>query len=533
MGELHADVAVVGGGLGGVAAALAAARHGRRVVVTEEGPWLGGQLTAQAVPPDEHPWIEQFGCTASYRTLREGIRAYYRRWYPLTAAARSERHLNPGGGWVSNLCCEPGVAVAVIDALLAPHRAAGRVRVLHHHRPVTVATGGDRIDAVTVEHSGSGERTVLVSPYVLDATETGEVLALGGVEHVTGSEARADTGEPHAGEQARPDNQQAVTHCFALTHHPGEDHTIGRPDGYERLRDLRLPGWPGPLLDLAAPDPKTGETVPWTLTPNPSGDPLDVRADMRAGGRAELWTFRRIAARQLFADGAYPSDVTLVNWPQADYTGGPIIGPDAAAHRAGARALAQGLLYWLQTEAPRPDGGTGWPGLKPCPEVLGTPDGFAQAVYVRESRRLRGVTTVREQDLSMAVRGDAGARSYPDRVGVGCYRIDLHPTTGGDGYVDIGAHPYEIPLGALLPVRVTNLLPAAKNLATTHVTNGCYRLHPTEWNVGEAAGLLAVYCLERATSPHAVHGDVGHLAAFQDLLTRDGVELRWPQVRGY
>ena len=63
---------VVGGGLGGVAAALAAAERGARVVLSEETDWLGGQLTSQAVPLDEHPWIEDFGCTARYRALREG-----------------------------------------------------------------------------------------------------------------------------------------------------------------------------------------------------------------------------------------------------------------------------------------------------------------------------------------------------------------------------------------------------------------------------------------------------------------------------
>jgi NADPH-dependent 2,4-dienoyl-CoA reductase/sulfur reductase-like enzyme len=85
--EIDSDVLVVGGGLGGVAAAIAACRSGRRVVLTEETDWVGGQLTAQAVPPDEHPWIEQFGCTGLYREFRDGIRAYYRTWYPLTAAA--------------------------------------------------------------------------------------------------------------------------------------------------------------------------------------------------------------------------------------------------------------------------------------------------------------------------------------------------------------------------------------------------------------------------------------------------------------
>ena len=40
-----------------------ALRNGMRVVLTEETDWIGGQLTSQAVPPDEHPWIESFGRT--------------------------------------------------------------------------------------------------------------------------------------------------------------------------------------------------------------------------------------------------------------------------------------------------------------------------------------------------------------------------------------------------------------------------------------------------------------------------------------
>ena len=51
------------------------------------------------------------------------------------------------------------------------------------------------------------------------------------------------------------------------------------------------------------------------------------------------------------------------------------------------------------------------------------------------------------------------------------------------------------PLGALIPVRAENLLPANKNIGTTHITNGCYRLHPVEWSIGEAVGALAVIAL--------------------------------------
>lgn len=109
MREMRADLVVAGGSLGGVAAALAACRRGHRVVLIEETDWLGGQLTSQAVPPDEHPWIEQFGCTASYRRLRQDIRSYYRTWYPLTQRARTWRSLNPGAARVSGLSHEPRV----------------------------------------------------------------------------------------------------------------------------------------------------------------------------------------------------------------------------------------------------------------------------------------------------------------------------------------------------------------------------------------------------------------------------------------
>src|SRR5436853_1268000 len=93
--ELRCDVAIIGGGTGGFAAGLAAARNGLRVILTEETDWVGGQLTAQGVPPDEHPWIESFGATRTYRDFRERVRDYYRRNYPLTEKARAQAFLNP------------------------------------------------------------------------------------------------------------------------------------------------------------------------------------------------------------------------------------------------------------------------------------------------------------------------------------------------------------------------------------------------------------------------------------------------------
>ncbi len=223
-----------------------------------------------------------------------------------------------------------------------------------------------------------------------------------------------------------------------------------------------------------------------------------------------------------------------MNWPIIDYFESPVIDvPDADAHIAAARELSRSVLYWLQTEAPRPDGGTGFPGLRLRGDVTGSADGLAQAPYIRESRRIRAEHTIVEQDLSLAVRGDKGAVQHADAVGVGMYRIDLHPSTGGDNYIDVASCPFEIPLGALIPQRVENLLPAGKNIGTTHITNGSHRLHPVEWNVGEVAGALAAFCLAHRVTPRAVRNTPGLLADFQQCLERDGVELRWPDVSGY
>ncbi len=98
MYTLKTDILIVGGGLGGVAGALAALRLGKNVILTEETDWLGGQMTSQAVPPDEHPWIEETGCSATYRQLRNGIREYYRRVLPAQARSGRRPHLQPGNG---------------------------------------------------------------------------------------------------------------------------------------------------------------------------------------------------------------------------------------------------------------------------------------------------------------------------------------------------------------------------------------------------------------------------------------------------
>ena len=125
---------------------------------------------------------------------------------------------------------------------------------------------------------------------------------------------------------------------------------------------------------------------------------------------------------------------------------------------------------------------------------------------------------------------ELSAEIFQDSVGIGCYRIDLHPSAGGRNYIDISSLPFQIPLGALIPRRMENLIPACKNIGTTHITNGCYRLHPVEWNIGEAAGALAAHAVRNRQIPRAIRNDKKLLNDFQADLVRQGFELTWPKL---
>ena len=230
-----------------------------------------------------------------------------------------------------------------------------------------------------------------------------------------------------------------------------------------------------------APDPQTLRPVTRRLEPNPDEDAHAIGPDFDDPDLdKDLWRFRRIAARGLFAPGAYPSDITIVNWPQADYTDAVVLEGDGGDRRA---RSAGRFLHWMQTEG-------GWPGLRLRGDVVGdTPDGLAKAPYIREARRLRSLRTVVEQDIALAVRGRHGAVAFPDAVGVGHYRIDLHPSTGGDPYLDLACCPFQLPLGALVPA--ADREPARGRQVPRHDAHHERRLPPAPGRVERRRGRRA------------------------------------------
>jgi hypothetical protein len=220
----------------------------------------------------------------------------------------------------------------------------------------------------------------------------------------------------------------------------------------------------------------------------------------------------------------------MINWPGNDYRDESVVDRsprEQARVLQDAKRVSLGFLHWLQTEAPRPGAAPGFPELRPRPDVFATEDGLAKHPYIRECRRIRALRTVLEQDVSVEHQHTARARHVDDSVGVGWYPIDIHSSGPDDVGVSCRTRPFQIPLGALIPARMRNLLAGAKNLGTTHITNGCYRLHPVEWNVGEAAGALAAFALDTGRDPAEVHADPRLRRDLQRRLVGDGVPLYW------
>ena len=504
------------------------------MVLTEPTDWIGGQLTSQAVPPDEHPWIEQFGRNARYQALRQGIRDYYRRHYPLTAEAAADPFLNPGRGGVSRLCHEPKVALAVLTAMLAPHASAGRLLVLLEHEPVRAEVAGDRVRAVIVRDRKTRDRAHPDRPLLCRRDRAGRPACPWPASSSSiGAEGQAETGEPHAPADPRPDVQQAITCCFAMDYLEGQDHTIDRPAEYDFWRNYvpaLVPPWPGKLLDLSYCDP---------ITLKPASRGFDPRGEGKG-----LWVYRRIADPRNFRSGAFPgsSGITPGELAAERLLAGPAgrAGRDAAAGRCGtspgpsssACRSSTGCRPSVPGPMARPAGRgcgcgpTWWAPRMAWPRRLTS----ASRGGSRPSSPCSSSTSAPKRGGRGSARTDVAAEPFADSVGVGSYRIDLHPSTGGVNYIDISSLPFQIPLGALIPRRVENLCRLARTWAPRTSPTAATGSIPSNGPSARRPARSWHSASQTMLSPRAVRNTPEQLDAFQSRLMAQGVEIDWPRL---
>ncbi|MCL2369757.1 MAG: FAD-dependent oxidoreductase [Firmicutes bacterium] len=509
------DILIIGASIGGTLAAYSAAKSGKKVILTEETDWIGGQLTSQAVPPDEHNLIESQGCTKTYREYRDAVRKHYQNLRNIVDEIKAKDFFCPGGSSVSRIAHEPKVALMLLNKMLQPFVDIGKIEILLNTTAISAAVSNDEIMNVTLS-----DKQIISAKIYLDGTECGDFLKLCGAEYRTGAESFDETGEFHAPKIGNKFDMQPVTWVAAVDNRGNQDCVGEKPAEYDWFRKLRTPYDKYHVLSMYGPDSSTGKAKQFGMFTNEVG---------KNGEKLfSLWTYRRIIAAHHYKHGN-PYDVTLINWPQNDYFMDNIFdSADDEYNKYMAKQLTLSLIYWLQTECERPDGKKGYRGISLRGDVLGTLDGLAKYPYIRESRRIVPLLTVTENMISK--KNQKKAPVFVDTVGVGSYHIDLHITTKSHTFFYDSVYPFQIPLGSMIPKRLTNLLPCCKNIGTTHLTNGCYRLHPIEWNIGEVAGYLAAFCINEKLLPREIYFDKGILERFQSLLTESGIQLAWENL---
>ena len=514
MKKMKSQVIICGASLGGTLAAYSAAREGKNVVLLESTKWIGGQLTSQAVPPDEHPWIEDQGATQSYREYREKVRAYFCNLEGFSQQVKDSKRFCPGNSEVSWLAHPPKLALSILEDMLAPYVAAGNLKIFTEAKLLDCITQGDDIVGVTYEIDG--EKVLFEGEYYLDGTDIGDLIKKSGAEYRVGAESREETGEVDAPLVGDPEDMQSYIYSACIENRLEGDYTIEKPELYDYFASMATPYDPErKLFSMIGPDSSNGKAKQFAMFPG------EVLAD--GTHPFPLFPYRRIVYSGYYTDGSQPYDVTLINWPQNDFFMGNLFDcEDAERNDYLARQYTLSFVYWLQTEAPRYDGGKGYPYFRLAPEYVGTEDGLSMAPYIRESRRIKAKVTITESDVC-----DAERCRFPDSVGVGSYPIDLHVTHKTHTFMYRPTYRFTIPLGAMIPERMTNLIPACKNIGSTHLTNGCYRLHPVEWNIGEVAGYLASFAIDRGVTPARVWEDKELFASFAKHIEERGIQRYW------
>jgi len=467
---LKADVLVVGGGTGGTAAAVQAARRGAKTILVSEFPWLGGMLTSAGVSaPDGNE-------LAAFQTGLWG------------AFLRELQQRQPGGldwGWVSFFTYDPRIGAEIF---------ADWVKCLPNLQWIS---GQIAHDVLRERYRISGVRFAdftVSAKITLDATELGDLLALADVGHRWGWEFQAEWGEPSA-----PAASNALTERYSV----------------------QAPTWVAIMQDFGK-----GAVAP--EIPAPPVENLD-----RFIGAWDGYT-----PEQFLNYGRLPGGLLMINWPIRgnDYGEGVdrLIASETSRQEflQESRWHSQSFARFIQTQlGPRY-------GLAQNIFPLSTIDNqqnssllssFALHPYYRESRRLRGVQTIREQDILPIVGGRVAklpinSEGICETIAIGNYANDHHYTSGDiplqPKSIRWGGRwtgtPFTIPYSALIPASTDGLLVCEKNISVSHIANGATRLQPTVMNIGQAAGMAAALCAESGCQPRELPVRVLQEALLQD-----------------
>ena len=609
---IQCELLVAGGGLAGTAAAYEALLAGRTVCLTEITDWVGGQISAQGTSAldESKKQREELFYARGYKELRQRIEKKY-------------KTIDPGDCWVSASCFLPNDADSLLEDQLKaaakkgngklewfPNTVIKELRLSHKG-----AQGGKQIEsAIAIQHKPAANAPVLNTEplsqtiadsyryedsdrftktviqfvpkpsvpqplateaatgsrrrpdwLVIDATETGELIAIADVPYRLGLDPRSYLNPSLPVETNDPYCTQGFTYTFAM----------------ERTKEPQPQEMPSFYPQYAPYYSYERE--------RPNKDYFDYVFTYR-----RIWSPKPRSKQQAFGVSlAKPGDISMQNWAWGnDYRPGTaadnlIYDRDQLAQNGelspggwmgGLRTdtlkkgeeNALGFYYWLTSGDTDSQLGAGV--KQPAPNhrflsgldaPMGTAHGLSKYPYIREGRRIIGRPSYAYQDgfsiseldisrvnyldpfyqqtlppemyrqmwialagieTASVIRQDTPPEQitrrtrstlYPDSVGISQYAIDFHPcmtlspaeTPGNTERAGVRqahgpAYPAEIPLRAMIPQKIDNLLVAGKSIATSTIAAAAYRVHSFEWSAGAAAGTTAAFALSEGVFPY-------------------------------
>ncbi|MDF0556072.1 FAD-dependent oxidoreductase [Kamptonema sp. UHCC 0994] len=493
MNELKADILVVGGGTGGTAAAIQAARRGAKTILISEFSWLGGMLTTAGVSaPDGNELV-------AFQTGLWG------------AFLKELQQQQPGGldsAWVSFFTYDPRIGAKIfadwVKQLPNLYWIAGQT-------PQEVLKKDNKIVGVRFEDF------TIHAQITLDATELGDLLAIAEIPYRWGWEFQAEWGETSA-----PIAPNILTETYPV----------------------QAPTWVVIMQDFGA------DAIAPEITPPPIDNPSQFVGAWDNYGPEKFLNYGRL-----------PGNRFMINWPLRgnDYGEGVNRLIESESSR---REFLQESLWHTQSFARFIQNKLGsryglaediFPTFKMVKSQDGenfanhqlpitnyqlpitnyqlpiTNSAFALHPYYRESRRLQGLDTIKEQDILPIASGNAAslpvnANGECLAIAIANYANDHHYTSGSIPLQPKSLRwggrwtgtPFTIPYTCLIPAETDGLLTCEKNISVSHIANGATRLQPAVMVIGQAAGMAAALCIERGIQPRELPVRMLQEALLQD-----------------
>jgi hypothetical protein len=624
------EILIIGGGLAGTATAYETLLAGRNVCMTDITDWIGGQMTSQGTSAFDEAQKQRslLFYSRGYKELRDRVQRKY-------------GQLNPGDCWVSVSCFLPNDAQQIIVQQLQDAAKKGKGKLQWFPSTVIkdleISSDGKLINSATaIQHSPAPDTPPLNTEplskiiedayryedssrltkkiirfvpqtsqqkrpsdwFVIDATETGEIIALADVPYRLGLDPRSHLNPSSPTDKGDPYCTQGFTYTFAMEQ-TKEPQPQEKPSFYPQYEpyygydaDPKKANFDFVFTyrRIWSPEPRSKEKTPPFNVSQPKPGDISMQNwvwgnDYRPGTAKDnlVYTRKQLQETGQLAPGGWMGGLRT-----------------DALHKG--EEIALGFYYWLVA-------GTTDSQLQPSPKTpepnhrllngldspMGTVHGLSKYPYIREGRRIIGRPafgysdgfSIAELDISRAdyrsqyyrdnlpeqmyrdlwtaLAGLEAAKVinnriapeqitrrtrstiFQDSVGIAQYAIDFHPCMQDSPPERPGnkeregvrqahgpAYPGQIPLRAMIPQKIDNLLVAGKSIATSHIAAAAYRVHSFEWSVGAAAGTTAAFALSEGILPYQLVDGLPRrepkLAELQQLLQANGNPTAFPNT---